>query len=245
MYLKFLIVSFLDITEPRVKAFSNLFSISKVDTTESVEVYSKNASENNCKAITSKLAPRLNSKNELLISGSRGVASIAKQAIGIILNQSRNQLIYFPKDFDSSNTVGKDEALLDSMKAQFIEEFCNIFKILYKTKEPKENNYEIYGIKYNEANDEYYTWTELSLRALNCLLLASPKINGEGKKIVQEILKDEEVLEIIKHQFSITVTKDDFYKELHIDFEHNLKQNRWNQGIADIFDGIGPNFSYL
>ncbi|CAH7681793.1 expressed protein [Phakopsora pachyrhizi] len=232
------------ISDPRVKAFGDLFSISKVDATESKELYSQNASENKCRAISRNLAPRMISKNEFLISGSRGTASIAKQALGIVQNYLRriqkpnNQLLYFPEDFKSSNTFGMDEAFLESMKAQFIDDFCNIFKILYKIKEPKENNYEIYGIKYNEAEEEYYTWAELSLRALNCLLLASPKINGEGKKIVQEILKDDEVLEIIKHQFSITVTKDDFNKELHIDFEHYLKQNSWSQGIAEVFDEL-------
>ncbi|CAH7674484.1 expressed protein [Phakopsora pachyrhizi] len=232
------------ISDPRVKAFGDLFSISKVDATESKELYSQNASENKCRAISINLAPRMISKNEFQISGSRGTASIAKQALGIIQNHLRriqkpnNQLLYFPEDFKSSNTFGMDEAFLKSIKAQFIDDFCNIFKILYKIKEPKENNYGIYGIKYNEAEEEYYTWAELSLRALNCLLLASPKINGEGKKIVQEILKDDEVLEIIKHRFSITVTKDVFNKELYIDFEHYLKQNSWSQGFAEVFDEL-------
>ncbi|CAH7672974.1 expressed protein [Phakopsora pachyrhizi] len=232
------------ISDPRIKAFGDLFSISKVDATESKELYSPNVLENKFRAISRNLAPRMISKNEFLISGSRGTALIAKQALGIIQNHLRriqkpnNQLLYFPEDFKSSNTFGMDEAFLKSIKAQFIDDYCNIFKILYKIKEPKESNYGIYRIKYNEAEEEYYTWAELSLRALNCLLLASPKINGEGKKIVQEILKDDEVLEIIKHQFSITVTKDVFNKELHIDFEHYLKQNSWSQGIAEVFDEL-------
>ncbi|CAH7689184.1 expressed protein [Phakopsora pachyrhizi] len=232
------------ISDPKFKAFGDLFSISRVDATESIEVYSQQASDIQCRAISSKLAPRINSKNELLISGSRGTASIARGAIEIVqhhlrkIQKPRNQLLYFPEGFGSKNTFGMDEAFLESMKKQFIDEFCKNFKILHKAKELKQTNYKIYKIKFNQDENEYYTWAELSLRALNCLLLSSPKINGEGRKVVQEILKDEEVLEIIKHQFSITVTKDNFYKELHINFEHYLKQNSWSHGIAEIFDEL-------
>ncbi|CAH7689068.1 hypothetical protein BY996DRAFT_1281670 [Phakopsora pachyrhizi] len=95
------------ISDPRIKAFGDLFSISKVDATESKELYSPNVLENKFRAISRNLAPRMISKNEFLISGSRGTALIAKQALGIIQNHLRriqkpnNQLLYFPEDFMS------------------------------------------------------------------------------------------------------------------------------------------------
>ncbi|CAH7689354.1 expressed protein [Phakopsora pachyrhizi] len=90
----------------------------------------------------------------------------------------------------------------------------------------------------------FFSWVDITFRSLDCLLLASPDIDGEGLKIVQEILKDKEVLEMIEHQFSITILNRQFWRDIYINFDEYLKGNSWSKGITNIFDELSKENQY-
>ncbi|CAH7688204.1 expressed protein [Phakopsora pachyrhizi] len=171
-------------------------------------------------------------------------ASLASSALEIVQDQLRvlhkpnNRVSYYPEVVHSENLHNLDDIFFDFKKRKFVVDFSETLKSLDNVEEWEGKPYFFESYEYDQLNRNYFSLRELALRPLSCLLIASPDIGDVGKKIAREILKDKEVLEIIKLQFSTVSVNHQFALEICLDFKDYIKQNRLSKGIANIFDGI-------
>ncbi|CAH7682132.1 expressed protein [Phakopsora pachyrhizi] len=130
------------------------------------------------------------------------------------------------------------------MKRNFIAEFSDTLRSLDRTKKWRGRPYFMKFESHDRLERKFFSYRELALRSLSCLLIASPNIDDEGKKIVQEVLKDQEVLEIIKLQFSSISANYEFETNLFLDFKDYLTHNSWSKGISNIFNELSVEDQY-
>ncbi|CAH7671592.1 hypothetical protein PPACK8108_LOCUS6386 [Phakopsora pachyrhizi] len=92
-------------------------------------------------------------------------------------------------DPQEENSQDLDPVFFDTIQRYFIINFCNNLKSLDRAKKPQGGMETYFETKYDIHSVNIYTWRDLMFRALNCLVIASPIINGLGEKIDQfEIL---------------------------------------------------------
>ncbi|CAH7685613.1 hypothetical protein PPACK8108_LOCUS20173 [Phakopsora pachyrhizi] len=161
-------------------------------------------------------------------------ASLASSALEIVQDQLRllnkpNKHYNHVAERDSENTYNFDDVFFDFKKRKFITDFSDTLKSLDNAEKFNEKPYFFKYYSYDNLDRNYYFFRELALRPLSCLLVASPNIGNEGKKIAQEILKDKEVLKIIKLQFSTMLVNPQFEKEIYLDFKDYLMHNSWSK----------------
>ncbi|KAI8460854.1 hypothetical protein BY996DRAFT_6409071 [Phakopsora pachyrhizi] len=174
---------------------------------------------------------------------SKALASIAGDIQLIIrqnlmsLNQSKKRINLTAKEFKGNSEISLVDVFLDGFIDVFVHRYCETLKSLDHAEKIKIDPLS----KFRTEDDgiTIYKWREITLRALNCLLLASPKISGLGKLIVKKVLEDKDVLEIVKQQFSRSfVIRKALMDEFHTDYRDFLKSNRWNKGFGNILDEL-------
>ncbi|CAH7685576.1 hypothetical protein PPACK8108_LOCUS20130 [Phakopsora pachyrhizi] len=171
-------------------------------------------------------------------------ASLASSALEIVqdrlraLNKPNKRVSYYLEERHSEDLHNFDDIFFDFKRRKFIVDFFDTLKSLDKVEEWGGRPYFFSSESHDQLNRNYYSLRELALRPLSCLLIASNDIGDEGKRIVQEILKDKEVIEIIKRQFLTISVNPQFQMEIFLNFKDYLINNSWSKGIANIFDEL-------
>ncbi|KAI8460858.1 hypothetical protein BY996DRAFT_6409073 [Phakopsora pachyrhizi] len=116
------------------------------------------------------------------------------------VNQSKRAISSPAEEYKGNYEVSLVDIFLGGFVDVFVRRYCDTIKSLDSAEKIKIDPLS----KFRTEDDgiTIYKWREITLRALNCLLLASPKISGLGKLIVKKVLEDKDVLEIVKQQFS-------------------------------------------
>ncbi|CAH7689186.1 expressed protein [Phakopsora pachyrhizi] len=236
--------------DSKISAFRDLFSISKVDVPMSAPTHYYNnqmnflnsaAAKTNLDAIGDVSGHIINTRIKQSFAYSNVIASIASRTLDIVQYQLRkihkpnNRVLYFPIDFYSNYICDLDEVFFDSVERKFIQEVSGALKRFKDVENSTTATYFLHNSKIKSLKLNFISWNELVLRSLNCLLLASPSINNEGRKISREVIKDKEVLEIIKDKFSATINNSEISTDVFVDFSDYLKQNSWSKGISNIY----------
>ncbi|KAI8455949.1 hypothetical protein BY996DRAFT_7000862, partial [Phakopsora pachyrhizi] len=175
------------------------------------------------------------------ISYSMALASIAEEIL-MMLNPSLLSNLKPLEQVSNSPEIRRVPYGDSFFMKEFASRYCNILKSLDKAVYPKGIANSEFPSVFDQNAINIYTWREVTLRALNCLLVVSTTANGTGNKVFKEILKDEDVLEIIKQHFSISYDmKTEMDKEFHRTFANFLKYNDRNRGISKILLGNNSN----
>ncbi|CAH7685039.1 expressed protein [Phakopsora pachyrhizi] len=240
------------IADPQLSSFNDLISISKVEKPESIDIYENykpavgnNFASNKCSG------PIVTTKDHERIAYSTLTASLANSALEIVqyklraLNKPNERLSYFLKEWHLENINRLDETPFHIKERNFIFDFSSTLKSLDKAENWSRKPYFIKFESCDRLERKFFSYRELALRSLSCLLIASPDIDDVGKKIVKEVLKDQEVLEIIKLQFSTILMNSEFDKDIYLNFKDFLMHNNWSKGFANIFDVIYPELSEM
>ncbi|CAH7683455.1 expressed protein, partial [Phakopsora pachyrhizi] len=241
------------VADPRIQSFNDLISISKGEKLDSITMNENYRPGIGPYAPDKLLGPRVSiahKKEE--VSYVALTASLASSALEIVQDQLRllnkpNKHYNHVAERDSENTYNFDDVFFDFKKRKFITDFSDTLKSLDNAEKLYEKPYFFRYCSYDNLDRNYYFFRELALRPLSCLLVASPNIGNEGKKIAQEILKDKEVLKIIKLQFSKMLVNPQFEKEIYLDFKDYLIHNRWSKELSvkdqyDIFSSSLENY---
>ncbi|CAH7668499.1 hypothetical protein PPACK8108_LOCUS3011 [Phakopsora pachyrhizi] len=188
--------------------------------------------------------PIVFTKNNEKVAYSTLTATLATSALDMIkyklrgLHNPNERLASFLKEWPSENIHRLNGTPFDEIKKDFIDKFSDTLRSLDRTQEWRGKSYFVKFESHDRMERKYFSYRELALRPLSCLLIASPHIDDEGRKIVQEVLKDKEVLEIIKLQFSSITANHEFERDLYLDFKDYLMHNSWSKGIANIFNEL-------
>ncbi|CAH7683405.1 expressed protein [Phakopsora pachyrhizi] len=182
------------------------------------------------------------------VAYSKLTASIATKAIDLVKNHLRRlkyqklRVHFAPKDVPNNF----DDIFFEWMEKSFINEFRDTLKSFESSKSLTQTPLYITNFGYYDLNGKnIFSFEELTLRSLDYLLQASSRIDGEGERIVQEVLKDKKVLEIIKSQFTKNFMNPQLGKSLFINIEDYLKNNSWTKGFSNIFDDFDKILKYF
>ncbi|CAH7688199.1 expressed protein [Phakopsora pachyrhizi] len=241
------------VADPRIQSFNDLISISWGESLESITM---NKCYRPAVGIGSHAPGKLTGPRVSIASSKERVAyvaltaSLASSALEIVqdalraLNKPNNRVSYYLEEGHSKNLHNLDDIFFDFKKRKFIVDFADTLKSLDNVREWELRPYFYRYQSYDRLDRNYFSFRELALRPLSCLLIASPDIGDEGKRIAQEILKDKEVLEIIKLQFSTILVNPQFQMEICLNFKDYLMHNSWSKGIANIFDELSMKDQY-
>ncbi|KAI8449547.1 hypothetical protein BY996DRAFT_6604155 [Phakopsora pachyrhizi] len=193
-------------------------------------------------SITLEKGPMIFSESKKrVVDYSEMTSSIATKSLELVQNHLRKikkpkfQVFHQPEHIAEN----LDEVYFLNMQNSFISEFRDTVKSFERAKSLRKVPYDITKFGYNELNgNKFFSMEELALRSLDYLSQASSEINGVGKTIVREVLKDKEVLEIIKSRFTNVFMHPKLGTDLYVDFEDFVKHNEWTKGISNIFSGI-------
>ncbi|CAH7688201.1 expressed protein [Phakopsora pachyrhizi] len=231
------------VSDPRIQSFNDLISISKGEKPVSIPM-------NECNRPTVGIGGKLTGPLVSIAHNREGVAyvaltaSLASSALEIVQDQLRvlqkpnERASIYEEERHAENIYSFDDVFFDFKKRKFVVDFSETLKSLDNVGKWDGKPYFFDSFEHHQLDRNYFSFRELALRPLSCLLIASPDIGDVGKKIAREILKDNEVLEIIKLQFSTVSLNHQFEMEICLDFKDYVKHNRWSKGIAHIFDGI-------
>ncbi|CAH7688203.1 expressed protein [Phakopsora pachyrhizi] len=235
------------VSDPRIQSFNDLISISKGEKPKSIPM---NESNRPTVGIGPHAPGKLTGPLVPIAHNREGVAyvaltaSLASSALEIVQDQLRvlhkpnNRVSYYLEVVHSENLHNLDDIFFDFKKRKFVVDFSETLKSLDNVEKWYNRHYFFRFESYDQLDRNYFSFREVALRPLSCLLIASPDIGDEGKKIAQEILKDKEVLEMIKLQFSTILVNPEFKEKIYLNFRDYLKHNRWSKGFSNIFDEL-------
>ncbi|CAH7683404.1 expressed protein [Phakopsora pachyrhizi] len=220
------------VLDAKIASFDILHSISRINSDTNIKASSVN--------VYKPKGPMIKLENQRKeVAYSELAASIAIKAIDLVKNYLRRvkyqklRVHFAPEDV--ANNL--DDIFFEWMENSFIDEFHSTLKSFENAKSSSKQTFCITDFGYCDLNGEkIYSFEELILRSLDYLLQASSSTGGEGKRIVQKVLKDSEVLKIIKSQFEKSFMNQQLEKSLFIDMEDYLKHNDWTKGFANIYD---------
>ncbi|CAH7674216.1 expressed protein [Phakopsora pachyrhizi] len=222
------------VSDVKIESFDILHSISRINSDADKKVKSGIVYKPKGPIIKSEYQNKEVAYSEL-------TATIATKAIDLVKNHLRRlkyqklRVHFAPKDVPNNF----DDFFFEWMEKSFIDEFRDTLKSFESSKSLTKTPLYITNFGYYDLNGKnIFSFEELTLRSLDYLLQASSRIDGEGERIVQEVLKDKKVLEIIKSQFTKNFMNPQLGKSLFINIEDYLKNNSWTKGFSNIFDAL-------